>query len=304
MEKLIVSVGPHIKDKVTIAVIMQDVVIALLPAMAASFWLFGWLSVKVIAFSVIGALGSTLICQKLRKKKFFLDKSSLVTGVLLAFVLPPSVPWWIPVIGGACAIILGKEIFGGLGHNIFNPALVGRAILLASWPAYLTAWISPFDGVSCATPLGIIKEGLPQTLPSYRELFLGIRGGCLGETSVLALLIGAGYLLWRRRIDWRIPFAYLTTVTVISLVTHQDPLFHLMAGGLILGAFFMATDYVTSPTTPWGRIIFGVGCGIMTMLIRLKGGFPEGVSYSILIMNMFVPLLDRFIRPKPFGQKK
>lgn len=304
MEKLVVSVGPHIKDRVTTSIIMRDVIIALLPAAGVGLWLFGWLSVKVIFFSISGSLTSALICQKIRKRNFSLDWSAVLTGLLLAFVLPPGVPWWIPLIGAVCAIVLGKEIFGGLGHNIFNPALLGRAILLAAWPGYLTSWLSPLDGKTCATPLGILKESLNKPLPSYSALFLGNYGGCVGETSTLALLIGAGFLLCRRRISWRIPLAYLGTVGILALACKQDPLFHLLIGGLILGAFFMATDYVTSPITPQGKVIFGIGCGVMTVLIRLKGGFPEGVCYSILIMNMFVPLIDSYIKPKPFGQKK
>jgi len=205
------------------------------------------------------------------------------------------------VIGGAVAILIGKEIFGGLGHNPFNPALVGRAVLLASWPMHMTSWVRPLDAVSCATPLGIVKMGLNENLPSYMDMLVGNRAGCLGETSVLALLIGAGYLLYRKHISLHIPLTYVGTVFAVALIFKKDPLFNVMAGGLILGAFFMATDMVTSPLTGRGKMIFGTGCGLLTMLIRYEGGFPEGVCYSILIMNMVTPLIDRLTEQRPFG---
>jgi len=236
------------------------------------------------------------------KKKITVgDLSSIVTGMLLAFVLPPSSPLWIVAIGAFVAIILGKQIFGGLGYNIFNPALVARAVLLASWPVYMTTWTRPFDGITTASPLGIVKMELDQRLPSYLEMFLGNRAGCLGEVSILALLVGAVYLLYKKQITWHIPVSYIGTVGLVCFLFKRDPLFNIMAGGLILGAFFMATDMVTSPLTRSGKLIFGVGCGFLTVLIRFKGGFPEGVCYSILIMNMLTPIIDKITELKVFG---
>ena len=234
-----------------------------------------------------------------RKKP--IHEGFLVTGLIFPLVLPPSIPLWIVIIGAMVCIILGKQIFGGIGYNPFNPALVGRAVVTASWPVYMTTWIRPFDAVSSASPLGIVKEGLNQPLPGYLDLFLGNRAGCLGETSVIALLLGAGYLLYRRQISWHIPLVYLGTVALMSMIFKGDPFFNMLTGGLILGAFFMATDMVTTPITKKGKLFFGLGCGFFTALIRFQGGFPEGVCYSILIMNMFVPLIDRYTQPRRFG---
>jgi electron transport complex protein RnfD len=205
-------------------------------------------------------------------------------------------------VGAIVAIVLVKQLFGGLGYNIFNPALAARAVLLASWPVAMTTWTKPLDAVTTATPLFLMKMG--EAVPDYLTLFLGNRAGSLGETSALMILIGAAILFWRKIIDWPIPTAYIGTVYGLSLIMGQDPLFHVISGGLLLGAFFMATDYVTAPVTTKGRLIFGVGCGIMTVLIRLYGGFPEGVNYSILIMNMLTPIIDTYTRPRIFGEIK
>ncbi|GBR75920.1 electron transport complex protein RnfD [Candidatus Termititenax persephonae] len=292
---------------------MRDVLIALLPAGLASLVFFGWRAVWLIGVCVGAAvLTEYLAAQFFKKKNYLNDCSAVVTGVLLAFVLPPSLPLWMAALGAVFAILLVKELFGGLGHNIFNPALGGRAFLLASFPVWLTTWTRPFDAVTTATPLALAKSGQLLDAVSratvqasaagqavnYWDLFLGNVAGSLGETSALALLLGAAYLLYRQVIDWRIPLGYLGTVALFMFFAHENVAFHLLAGGLLLGAFFMATDYTTSPMTRRGKWIFAIGCGILTSVIRLWGGYPEGVCYSILIMNMFVPLLDRLDEAK------
>jgi electron transport complex protein RnfD len=284
---------------------MRDVVIALIPALCAAIYFFGWKSLILVALSVTSCVLTEFVSQKLfGKKPTVNDFSAVVTGVLLAFCLPPAVPWWIPVIGGVVAIFLVKQLFGGLGYNFMNPALGARAILLASWPALLTTWTTPFEAVTTASPLGIVKQGLDQKLPSYLDLFLGRCAGCLGETSKLALLLGASYLLIRQIIDWRIPLTYLGTVFIFSLLAGRDPVFNLLSGGLVLGAFFMATDMVTAPITPRGRLIFGTACGVLTCLFRFFGGYPEGVCYSIIFMNCWVPLINRWTKGRKFGERK
>jgi electron transport complex protein RnfD len=227
--------------------------------------------------------------------------------MLLAFTLPPTVPFWIPIVGSVVAIVVGKHVFGGLGNNIFNPALVGRAFLLAAWPVYMTTWASPVsrwaepgskvaDAVTTATPLAAMKlQG--QTTPLI-DLFIGNTGGCLGATSVLAIFIGASYLLYKRTVTWHIPSSFIGTVFVFSFLLGQDPVFHLFAGGLMLGAFYMATDVVTSPVTKSGRLVFGCGAGIITVIIRQFGGYPEGVCYAILIMNALTPLIEKYTTRK------
>lgn len=302
VNKPIISVSPHIRTSEDTPVIMRDVVFSLIPALAASCFFFGWRAPVLVLVSVVTCVLTEFLFRKGTGRPITVnDFSAVVTGILFAFVIPPSSPVWMVVIGAAVAIILGKQIFGGLGYNPFNPALVSRAVLLASWPVHMTNWARPFDGISCATPLGILKMGLSGELPSYMDMFLGSRAGCLGETSVLALLIGAVYLLYRKRITLHIPLSYISAVCVISAVFNLDPLFNVMAGGLVLGAFFMATDMVTSPITNKGKIIFGIGCGLLTMLIRYKGSFPEGVCYSILIMNIFTPVIDKYTEHRPFG---
>jgi len=301
-QRLVVSVSPHIRAREDVRAIMSDVIFALSPALVASIIFFGWRSLIIVSVSIFFSVASEFLWQRLWKKKVTVgDLSPVVTGMLLAFVLPPSSPLWLVAIGAFVAIILGKQIFGGLGYNPFNPALVARAVLLASWPVYMTTWTRPFDGVTTASPLGIVKMELDQKLPTYLEMFLGNRAGCLGEISVLALLVGALYLLYRKQITWHIPVSYIVTVGITSFLFNRDPIFNMMAGGLILGAFFMATDMVTSPLTRKGKLVFGVGCGILTVLIRFTGGFPEGVCYSILIMNMLTPIIDKMTEPKVFG---
>jgi electron transport complex protein RnfD len=306
---LIVSSSPHLHSDNSVSTAMRDVLIALTPALIASLYFFRFAAAKVILTCVFVAVISEVIAQKIMKKEVTVDDySAVVTGLLLAFCLPATIPWWMAAVGAVVAIIIGKQLFGGLGNNIFNPALVGRAVLLASWPVAMTNWVNPLDGVTTATPLGMLKEGTAAQLPSLGQLFIGNVGGSLGETCALALLLGAIYLLYKGHIDWRIPFSYIGTVFVLTAIIGVFkgeglwyPLYHLLAGGLILGAFFMATDWVTSPLTKKGKFIFGLGCGLLTVVIRLQGGYPEGVCYSILLMNMVTPLIDRYTKPRVFG---
>ncbi|MGE5560628.1 MAG: RnfABCDGE type electron transport complex subunit D [Chloroflexota bacterium] len=303
---LIVSSSPHIRIPETTDRIMKDVQFALLPAVVASVLLFGFRALGIIFVSVVFAILTELVYQRLTKQEVTItDGSAAVTGLLLAMVLPPTVPLWLPAVGAIFAIVIVKQLFGGLGDNFLNPALAARAMLLAAWPALMTSWVTP-QGIAAATPLvGIVgktAEAATVAVPNLRSLFLGYRAGSLGETSVLALLLGGTYLIWQRIIDWRIPASFIATVGLMSWIFGGDPLLHVLSGGLILGAFFMATDYVTSPVTPRGRIIFGIGCGIITVMIRLWGGYPEGVCYSILIMNIVTPLIDKFTAPRIFGE--
>ena len=318
--KLIVTPAPHLRGSIDTPLVMRDVVIALLPACVAGVYFFGVRALVSLVAGVAGCVGSEFVFEKLTGRPVTVgDWSAVVTGLLLAMVLPPLVPAWIVVLSGVFAIGIVKLLFGGLGHNVFNPALAGRAFATASWSALATtgyiwpasvegaAWARGIDAVTSATPLTLVKMGeIGQTSLSrfYMPLFLGNVAGSLGEVSALALLIGAVYLLWRTHISLRIPLSYIITVAVVTALYGQDPLFHVLSGGLILGAFFMATDYVTSPINAKGQIIFGIGCGILTALIRLFGGYPEGVAYSILIMNAAVPMIDRFARPKRFGEVK
>lgn len=311
--RLMVSASPHIRDKGSIPRIMWTVAISLVPAVVAGIYFFGARSLLLVLISVATAVATEAIIQKLMRKKVTVsDGSAVVTGMLLAMVISPGVPLWMPIVGAFCAIAIAKSIFGGLGYNIFNPALVGRAILLASFPVAMTTWKTPagIDSLTGATTLSMVKEGALEKLPSLWDMFIGRIGGSLGETSVLALLIGAAILLIRRIITWHIPVSYIGTVALIvglsKLFGDQDfvmvPI-HVFSGGLILGAFFMATDMVTSPLTKKGGVIFGIGAGVITCLIRLLGGYPEGVCYSILLMNAFTPLIDRYIKPRRFGVK-
>lgn len=302
-----VSSSPHIREKDTTQSIMRDVIIALLPATIAGIYFFKMEGFKVILASVISCVLAEYIWQKATKQKVTIsDLSAVVTGLLLAFNLPASVPLWLPVIGGFFSIIIVKQFFGGLGQNVVNPALAGRAMLLASWPVQMTSWT--LDGATTATPLAILKgaEATGAALPGTMDVFIGHIGGCIGETSALALLIGGAYLLYKRVIDWKIPVTFIGTTLIITAIAGRSGnlFYELFVGGLMIGAIFMATDYATCPITPKGRIIFGIGCGIITSLIRIFGGYPEGVSYSILIMNLFVPLIERWTTPRTFGKVK
>jgi electron transport complex protein RnfD len=311
-DKLVVSVSPHLHKGESTSRIMWMVVVSLLPAGIAGVFIFGLSSLWVIILGIISALVTEGVLQALTKRKItVLDGSAFLTGLLLVYNLPPKVPFWLPIVGSFFAIAIGKQVFGGLGQNIFNPALVGRVFLMASWPKYMTAFTKPlnYDAIASATPLALIKEGRALESISYLDLFLGKRGGCIGEVCILALLLGALFLLLKGYISWHIPVTYIFTVGLFTYVFGTKVLFsgdwtfHILSGGLILGAFFMATDYVTSPLTWKGQIIFGIGCGLLTAIIRLWGGYPEGVSYAILMMNGAAPIIDRYTRSRIYGTK-
>jgi electron transport complex protein RnfD len=291
---------------------MWMVVLSLIPSGVAGVYIFGLGAFWVIILGVVSAVIAEMFLQLVTKKKITIfDGSVVLTGLLLAYNLPPNVPFWLPIIGSVFAIAIGKQIFGGLGQNIFNPALVGRVFLMASWPKYMTTFIKPmnYDAITSATPLAIIKEGKVLEKISYLDLFLGNRGGCIGEVCILALIIGAIFLLIRGYISWHIPVSFILTTGLFTYIFGAkvfftgDWLFHILSGGLILGAFFMATDYVTSPLTTKGQIFFGFGCGLLTAVIRLWGGYPEGVSYAILIMNAAAPIIDRYTKKRIYGTK-
>ena len=312
-ELLVVTSSPHVHSPDNIPTAMRDVLIALTPALLAALYFFRLPALLVILACVLSAYAAEIVCLKVMKKESpTQEKSAIVTGLLLAFCVPPTLPLWMAVLGSLFAIVIAKHLFGGLGQNIFNPALIGRAFLLASFPVAMTTWTTPIDGLSTASPLGMMKEvTVGQVLPSVSELFLGTVSGSIGETSALAVLLGGAYLLYRKHIDWRIPGTFLGTVFLLTAIVGISrgeglwyPFYHLCAGGLLLGAFFMATDWVTSPITKLGRIIFGVGCGLLVVLIRLKGGYPEGVAYSILLMNVVTPLIDRYTKARVFGRVK
>ena len=314
--ELTISSSPHVHSPVTTQTIMRDVLIALAPALVGSVYFFGLRALLVTLVSVAACLLFEWGYDKLTKTpcKIY-DLSAVVTGVLLAFVCPVTIPLWCIIIGDFFAIIIVKQIFGGIGRNIVNPALAARAFMF-SWPALMTKWVAPglqnivkVDAVSTATPLAAMGQGvLPEA--SIGQMFMGNIGGCIGETSAALLLIGLVYLLIRRIITLRIPVAFIGTVAVLTFLFPQgnDRLpwmaAQLFSGGLFLGAIFMATDYVTSPITKLGQVVYGIGCGVLTVVIRYFGGYPEGVSYAILIMNLCVVLLDRIGRPKKFGAPK
>ncbi|KPK45427.1 MAG: electron transporter RnfD [Nitrospira bacterium SM23_35] len=322
----IVSVSPHIRSDETTARIMWSVSACLLPAAVMGAYFFGPRAVLTVSLCVIASVLSEHLYQKaLKKPSTVRDGSAFLTGLLLGLNLPPSAPFYLSLIGSFVAIIITKQLFGGLGYNIFNPALIGRAFLVISFPKLMTVWSEPtaafilLDAKTTATPLGILKEEGPAKLIQvfgdqlnlYAQLITGHRAGSIGETSAVALLIGAAFLLYKRYITWHIPLSFLGTAAVIAWIIGGtdslftgDPLLHLFSGGMILGAFFMATDYVTSPSMKSGQIVFGAGCGFLTMLIRLKGGYPEGVMFAILIMNAFAPLIDRGFQSKFFGAGK
>ena len=311
MEKLIVSSSPHFNGKKTTQNIMLDVIIALTPAMIASVILFGFRAMVVILTCIASCVLSEYICRRVMKRSQTVgDLSCVVTGILLALNLPVTINPLISVFGGVIAIVVVKQMFGGIGQNFVNPALTARIILMNSFPARMTHWTAAFDysatadAVTTPTPLGILSEGAGGQLPSYLDMFLGKTGGCLGETCALAILIGGIYLILRRVISPVIPVTYLATAALFSFLFGRDPLFDLLSGGLMLGAFFMATDYTTSPLYFWGRVVFAVGCGALTLVIREFGSLPEGVSYSIILMNILTPLIERYIKPRAFGLVK
>ncbi len=293
------SVSPHFRAKNSTRSLMCEVIFALVPAMVAAFFNFGLRALMILGLSTATAVLSEFIFQKLAKQKVMIsDCSAVLTGILLAMNLPVSVPWWIPVVGSAFAIIVVKQFFGGLGQNFMNPALAARCFLLISWTSLMSDFT--LDGITQATPLALAQEG-SAILPSYMDCFLGNTAGCLGETATIFLLIGGLYLIAARVIDFRIPLSFIGTVFVLSYVFGMDGFYQILNGGLFLGAFFMATDYVTSPMNRGGRWIYGVGCGLITILIRRFGSYPEGVSFSILFMNVCTPLIDRFTKPRVYG---
>lgn len=300
------SLAPHIRSNESTRKIMLDVIIALTPALIGAIYYFGMNAFMLIAVSVASAVIFEAGAQKFFKKKILIgDLSAVVTGILIAFNLPANAPWWIAVFGAAFGIIIVKEFFGGIGSNFMNPALAARAALVSSWPAIMGTYVNP-DGITSATPMAIMKSG-STALPSISRMFMGDIGGSLGETSAMLLLIGAAYLLIRKVIDWKIPVLYIGTTVLMLLVLGVNPdllIYHVLGGGLILGAFFMATDYSSSPVTPNGKIIFGIGAGVLTAIIRVKGGLPEGVSYAILLMNVASPVIEKFTKPKVFGRVK
>ena len=302
MSNMTVSVSPHIKDKASTTTIMRDVLIALVPALIASVLIFGLRALVVTAVCVAFAVGGEWAFEKIVKKPSTIgDLSAVVTGVLLAYNLPVGIPLWQAAFGSLVAIIVVKQLFGGIGQNFANPAITARIIMLIAFSQTMTTWVIP-DAVSGATPLVLLKgtEG-SGALPAISNMLLGVRGGCLGETSAISLVIGGVYLLVRRVISWHTPVAFIGTVFLLTLLLGKQPEYQLLSGGLLIGAFFMATDYSTTPNTDWGRIIFGVGCGLITVLIRVWGNYPEGVSFSILLMNILTPYISKATRKKPFG---
>lgn len=301
MSNLTVSLSPHVRSENTTQKIMLSVCAALLPALIFAIFRFGWSALVTVLLSVGSAVLSEALMQKLLKRPITIaDGSAAVTGLLLAMTLPAGCPWYVPVLGAVFAIVIAKQVFGGLGDNFVNPALAGRAFLLASFPASMTAYPAVADAVSSATPLSGEFAGTVD----YVQAFLGCIGGSIGEVSKLALLIGAAFLIVRRIIDWRIPLAYLGTLAALNWIFGQPVLDAVLLGGSVLGAFFMATDYVTSPVTGLGRVIYGVGIGVINFAIRTWGAYPEGVTYAILLMNIAAPLIERVTRPRKYGEVK
>lgn len=302
MNKLSVSVSPHIRSNITTSKVMLDVLIALAPATVASVVIFGLRALAVIAVCVGFAILSEFLMQKAMKRPVTIsDLSAAITGLLLALNLPSGIPLWQAAIGSIFAIVVVKQLFGGLGHNFANPAITARIMLLVSFSSTMAvSGKLAIDGVSGATPLAVIsgKEG---TLPSYLQLLLGTHGGALGETCAIALIAGGLYLVIRKVITWHTPVVFVATVFVLSFAFGRDPVAEILSGGLLLGAIFMATDYVTTPATAWGRVIFGFGCGFITIVIRTFGNYPEGVSFSILLMNILTPYIEKWTRSKVIG---
>lgn len=323
--KLILTSSPHVLGEDSIERIMWSVVLSLLPAVLAGLYFFGWPAFEVIVACVASTLGAEALFQKISGLRITIkDGSAAVTGLLLALTLPPGSPWWLSVIGGFFAIMICKQLYGGLGYNPFNPAIMARVFLLIAFPLQMTRWPLPhplFSGIDAktgATPLGDLQvarltgKGIGKAAElNLWDAFIGNIGGSIGEVSAIALLIGAAYLIYKQYITWHIPLSMIGTVMVFSGIfwmmnpdKYVNPLFHLLTGGLILGAFFMATDMVTCPVTLKGQLIFGFGCGLITVIIRMWGGYPEGVSFAIVLMNIATPLIDMYTRPVRYGAKK
>lgn len=307
--RFVVSSSPHIRSKETVRSVMRDVLIALLPAAVYGVITFGVNAAILIVLAIGAAVATEAFIQKyMRKTKVTIkDLSAVITGLLIAMNIPSSAPWWLPIIGSVFAIAIVKQAFGGIGHNFMNPALAARAMLMASWPVEMTTWVTPGpDAVAAPTALGMIKEGLPvEQLPSLWDAAMGNIGGSIGETSAILLLLGGLYLIFRGVISWRIPVIYMSTVFVFALFFNGFDfymgLYQIVTGGLVLGAFFMATDYASSPVSAKGQLIYAFGCGLITILIRQFGALPEGVSYSILLMNVATPIIEKYTAPKIFG---
>lgn len=320
MEKLYnIGSSPHVRTEQTVEKIMYDVIIALMPALLLSIYFFGFSALIVTIVSILTSIITEFFLNKIMKKeKSHFDGSAIITGILFSFVIPANLPIKFVILGSFISIALGKMVFGGLGHNIFNPALVGRVFLMIAYPVAMTSWpvvegymgASKYlnsDGFTGATALALMKKGenlngLFQN-PTW-DMFWGKMGGSLGETSAIALIIGGIYLIYKKHIDYKVPLTIITLVGIIALIFGENPLYHILSGGVILGAFFMATDMVTSPYTNKGKIIFAAGIALITMIIRLKGSYPEGVAFSILIMNAFTPLINKYVRPKRYSEVK
>ncbi len=329
--KFFVSVSPHFKNTDTVSKIMWTVVACLLPPLILSVFIFGFQTLIIALVSVASCVGTEYVANRAlnRPTDTIRDGSAVITGLLMAYTIPPGVPYWMPILGGVMAIYITKVLMGGIGYNIFNPALIGRAFLVATYPVAMTsAWLSPIrdasvfkymgagvDAVSTATPLYVLKHyGLAEVIERfgslsviYKDFFLGWRPGCIGESSAFLVLLGGLYLIYKKYVSWHIPVSVIVTVGFLTWVFGGETLFTgkpilaILSGGVILGAFYMATDYVTSPTQPMGQLIFGIGIGALTVLIRLKGGYPEGVCYAILLMNAVAPALDNWFKPKRFA---
>jgi electron transport complex protein RnfD len=324
--KLVVSPSPHIHSGDSIEKNMYGVLIALVPALLVSLYFFGLGALLVTVVSIASCMLFEAVIQKflLKTTVSIKDGSAILTGLLLAFNLPSNLPVWMVIIGAAVAIGIGKMTFGGLGNNLFNPALVGRVFLLISFPVQMTSWPKPeilslsLDATTSATPLGIMKEGLMKgesvstimnQLPSFQDMFIGNMGGSMGEISAIALLLGGAFLLWRKIITWHIPVSMIAAIAIFAGILHAaspeqyaGPAFHILTGGVLLGAIFMATDYVTSPMSKKGMLIYGALIGILTVCIRVFGSYPEGVSFAILIMNAFTPLINKYVKPRLYGE--
>ena len=298
-QQMIVNFAPHIRAKYSTSTIMRDVIIALIPALIAAVIHYGPYTLAVVAVCVAAAVVSEYVTEKIMKKKNTIrDCSAVVTGIILAYCLPAGVPLWMAAFGGAIAIVIVKQFFGGLGQNFANPAVTARIILFLSFASTMTDWTTGYpDVIAGPTPLATGTA-------TYMDLFLGNVGGCLGETCKLALLIGFVYLLVRKVITWHTPVCFIATVFLLSAAVGQDPVYAILSGGVFLGAIFMATDYVTTPSTRLGRAIFGIGCGAVTVLIRVYANYPEGVSFAILLMNILAPHIERLTMPKSFGGAK
>lgn len=313
-QRFLVSSSPHVRTEETVSKIMIQVLIALAPATAWGIYIFGLHAALVVLTCIAGAVISEAAVQKIRNKKITVnDYSAVLTGLLLALCVSPALPLWMAFLGSAFSVIVVKQLFGGLGHNFMNPAHAGRAFLMACYPVAMTSWYLPFalnqpDAVTSATPLGLLKLGDTANLPSFSDAALGLVGGSIGETSAILLLLGGIYLIWKGVIRYHVPAIYIATVFVLAtLFSGFNPAmgaYHVVTGGLMIGAFFMATDYATSPVTYKGQIIFALGCGLITTLVRFYGGYPEGVCYSILIMNVATPLIEKYTASRVFGGAK